>query len=71
MVEQSSTSATGHCAFVAAKLSREEWVAKYGNHDRFDEYDANGDGVVDADEFLAGQAPAPLGAHCLLMRGVL
>lgn len=30
-------------------------MAKYGNHDRFDEYDANGDGVVDADEFLAGQ----------------
>ena len=35
------------------KLSREEWATKYGEAGpRFDVYDANGDGVVDADEFI-------------------
>jgi len=37
------------------KISREEWIARYGNDTGFLAYDLNGDGVIDADEFLAAQ----------------
>ncbi len=33
------------------KLTRKEWIAKYGSNAGFDEVDLNGDGVVDEDEF--------------------
>ena len=33
------------------KISRDEWIAKYGNDTGFDGYDLDGDGIIDADEF--------------------
>ena len=33
------------------KISREEWIARYGSDKGFDEYDLNGDGIIDADEY--------------------
>ena len=38
------------------KISREEWIARYGSDEGFDEYDLDGDGFVDPDEFRKGQA---------------
>eukprot|EP00658_Telonema_sp_P-2_P027377 TRINITY_DN2114_c0_g1_i1.p1 TRINITY_DN2114_c0_g1~~TRINITY_DN2114_c0_g1_i1.p1 ORF type:complete len:228 (-),score=52.09 TRINITY_DN2114_c0_g1_i1:134-817(-) len=38
------------------KISREEWVVKFGDDSRFSAYDLNGDGIVDPDEWMAGQA---------------
>jgi len=35
------------------KISREEWIARYGDDSLFDQYDLDGDGVIDPDEFLA------------------
>ena len=40
---------------VAGKLSRAEWIAKYGTDAGFDAYDLDGDGFVDAQEFVAAQ----------------
>ena len=34
------------------KISRAEWLARYGTMDHFDEYDLNHDGFVSADEFM-------------------
>ena len=33
------------------KISRDEWIAKYGSEEGFDEYDLNGDGIIDPDEY--------------------
>jgi len=33
------------------KISRDEWIAKYGSDEGFNEYDLNGDGIIDADEW--------------------
>ena len=33
------------------KLTREAWIARYGSDAGFDQYDLNGDGIVDPDEF--------------------
>ena len=38
------------------KLSKSEWLAKYGNDDEFGEADQDQDGVIDLNEFLAYQA---------------
>ena len=38
------------------KLSKSEWLAKYGNDDEFGEADQDQDGVIDLNEFLAFQA---------------
>jgi len=35
------------------KISREEWLARYGNDLLFNSYDINHDGLVDADEYIA------------------
>lgn len=37
------------------KLSREEWIARYGDDKLFDAYDADGDGVISPAEWLAAQ----------------
>merc|ERR1711990_969615 len=37
------------------KLSRAEWIARFGSDDHFDEYDLDHDGFVDADEFMKGK----------------
>ena len=29
------------------KISREEWIARYGSDAGFDEYDLDGDGIID------------------------
>merc|ERR1712166_704862 len=34
------------------KITKEEWIARYGNEDGFDRFDLNGDGFVDAYEFV-------------------
>ena len=34
------------------QMSRQEWLAKYGSMDGFDEVDLNADGVVDENEFV-------------------
>ena len=31
------------------KISREEWIARYGSDKGFDEYDLNGDGIIDGE----------------------
>ena len=36
------------------QLSREEWIAKFGNDDGFDAMDRNKDGLIDNTEFEAG-----------------
>ena len=33
------------------KITREEWIAKYGNDDGFDQYDLDGDGIIDGESF--------------------
>merc|ERR1711865_751348 len=33
------------------KISREEWIARYGSDAGFDQYDLDGDGIIDANEF--------------------
>ena len=33
------------------QLDRKEWTDKFGNDDAYDQYDLNGDGVIDADEY--------------------
>jgi len=33
------------------KIDLDEWIARYGSADGFEDYDADGDGVVDAEEF--------------------
>jgi len=38
------------------KISRDEWIMKYGSDAGFDQYDLDGDGVISPDEWLAGQA---------------
>ena len=38
------------------KISKEEWIAKYGNEDRFKMYDLNKDGQVDKEEFYYSAA---------------
>ena len=38
-----------HAADGDGKISRDEWIARYGNADGFDQYDL--DGVIDANEF--------------------
>ena len=38
------------------KLSREEWIARFGNDNLFDAYDTDRDGVIDPMEWLQGQA---------------
>ena len=40
------------------ELTREEWIAKYGNDSQFNLFDTNKDGIVDAEEFLRGQLKA-------------
>ena len=37
------------------RAARDEWKAKYGDDSLFDMYDLDGDGIIDADEFIAGQ----------------
>ena len=37
------------------KLSREEWIAKHGTAEGFAEYDLDGDGVVDSEEYRLGK----------------
>merc|ERR1711865_1052330 len=37
------------------KITKEEWIARYGNEDGFDRFDLNGDGIVDADEFRVSE----------------
>lgn len=37
------------------KLSREEWIAHFGDDKLFHQYDTNGDGVVDSHEFTEGE----------------
>jgi hypothetical protein len=32
-------------------ITREEWYVKYGTYDGFDQFDADGDGKIDAKEF--------------------
>lgn len=34
-----------------SKITREEWMARYGTEEGFGAYDANGDEVIDADEW--------------------
>ena len=34
-----------------AKISKEEWLARFGSLKGFDDYDVDGDGVVDEEEF--------------------
>ena len=29
------------------KITREEWIARYGSDKGFDEYDLNGDGIIE------------------------
>ena len=31
------------------KVSREEWIAKYGSDEGFDAYDLDGDGIIDGE----------------------
>ena len=33
-------------------ITREEWYVKYGTYDGFDQFDADGDGQIDAKEFM-------------------
>ena len=35
--------------------AREEWISKFGDDSLFDAYDLDGDGSIDADEFLKGK----------------
>ena len=37
------------------KLTREEWIALYGDDDRFDQYDLNHDGIIDPEEWIQMQ----------------
>ena len=37
------------------KLSREEWVLKFGNDKLFDAYDLDGDGVISPEEYMRGR----------------
>ena len=39
---------------ILAAEVREEWIAKYGSDKGFSEYDLDGDGIIDADEFRKG-----------------
>merc|ERR1711988_1347327 len=44
-------------------LNREEWVAKFGNDLLFDVYDRDGDGTVDAREWMEGYEKAEKNAQ--------
>ena len=37
------------------KLSREEWIQRFGDDSKFDLYDVDGDGEVDVEEFVRGE----------------
>jgi len=38
------------------KLSRDEWLQRYGDDKMFDLYDADGDGIISPEEWLSGEA---------------
>ena len=38
-------------------ITREEWYAKYGTYDGFDQLDADGDGKIDTKEFMCQRTP--------------
>jgi len=40
------------------KITRAEWIRKFGNDDGFDHYDVDHNGVIDADEFARGYLQA-------------
>ena len=40
------------------KLSRTEWIARFGNDDDFDDYDMDHDGFVEHEEFRTGKRRA-------------
>ena len=37
------------------KISRDEWIEKFGNDKHFDAYDLDGDGCISPEEWLEGQ----------------
>lgn len=47
------------------KISREEWIARYGTDDGFNEYDLNGDGIIDAEEWLLVKKQKAVAATCV------
>ena len=37
------------------EISRDEWIARYGNDDGFRDYDLNGDNHINRNEWIAGR----------------
>ena len=52
-----------HLWTVQGKLTREEWIEKFGNDDMFDAYDADHNGTLSPEEWASGVTNQQLCNH--------